>query len=85
MEFQRNTILAKNAVSLARFFNNKEYGKERSFISWNSSSILYQSIKKNSETENAFFWNEKEKKTVTEYLDYKEGKISNREQCKRNG
>lgn len=83
VEFQRNTILAKNAVSLARFFNNKEYGKERSFISWNSSSILYQSIKKNSETENAFFWNEKEKKTVTEYLDYKEGKISNREQCKR--
>ena len=35
VEFQRTTILAKNAVSLARFFNNKEYGKERSFISWN--------------------------------------------------
>lgn len=68
-EFQRKTILAKDAKTIANFLNNNLDIDSRSFLSWNSSSSLYQTIKR---TNNTYKFNDDYQKIINDYLDYKD-------------
>ena len=75
-EFQRKTILAKNVKDLINNLNNECDIRNGSFLTSNSTSVLYQTIKrmKKQNTYMNFKWDEKQEKTIEEYLEYKEGK-----------
>lgn len=75
-KFQRKTILAKNVKDLINNLNNECDIRNGSFLTSNSTSVLYQTIKrmKKQNTYMNFKWDEKQEKTIEEYLEYKEGK-----------
>ncbi|WP_026836070.1 hypothetical protein [Eubacterium xylanophilum] len=78
-EFQKETLLARRSKELANILNNNMSLINGIFLTWNSYSVLYQTIIKKGSPDN-FGWSEEHTKIANEYLDYrKDEKVEDKE------